>query len=45
MIPPHVRLWHKADILTRGTNVRFWGPPCAENQRVSGAFNDGSDRD
>ena len=20
-----VRFWHKADILTRGTNVRFWG--------------------
>ena len=22
---PNVRFWHKADITTRSTNVRFWG--------------------
>jgi hypothetical protein len=25
MIPPHVRLWHKADIQASSGNVRFWG--------------------
>jgi hypothetical protein len=23
--PHNVRFWHKADISTRSTNVRFWG--------------------
>src|SRR6516225_11608627 len=22
---PHVRFWHKADMTTRSTNVRYWG--------------------